>query len=150
MRILTANSSNRVTTMRPSYLSRILRVEGHIHVGYAHIRVRVGVDDTGLRSGPSAFLAGQLRPRDYDTPAHLQNTLHSTSSHPPRHISKMSAIARRAAFTAVRAPVRVAYRKASGVNSGSDGVQEERKQDASAVKKGAKKDPELFVRLKHP
>ena len=59
----------------------------------------------------------------------------------------MSAIARRAAFTAVRAPVRVAYRKASGVNSGSDGVQEERKQDASAVKKGAKKDPELFVLL---
>ena len=62
----------------------------------------------------------------------------------------MSALARKAAFTAVRAPVRVAYRQASGVNSGSDGAQEERKQDASAVKKGAKKDPELFVRPNYP
>ncbi|KAM0696378.1 hypothetical protein Q7P36_003624 [Cladosporium allicinum] len=58
----------------------------------------------------------------------------------------MSALARRAAFTAARAPVRVTRRQASGVNSGA-ASQEERKQDASAVKQGAKKDPELYVLL---
>jgi len=57
----------------------------------------------------------------------------------------MNAVARRAAFTAVRAPVRITRRQASGANSGAI-PQEERKQDASAVKKGAKKDPELYVR----
>jgi hypothetical protein len=61
----------------------------------------------------------------------------------------MSALARRAAFTATRAPVRVTRRQASGVNSGA-ASNEERKQDASAVKQGAKKDPELYVRLKYP
>ena len=57
----------------------------------------------------------------------------------------MSALARRAAFTAARAPVRVTRRQASGVNSGAV-PQAERQQDASAVKKGAKRDPELYVR----
>ena len=57
----------------------------------------------------------------------------------------MSALARRAAFTAARAPVRVTRRQASGVNSGAV-PQAERQQDASAVKKGAKRDPQLYVR----
>lgn len=61
----------------------------------------------------------------------------------------MNALARRAAFSAARAPVRVTRRQASGVNSGA--VPEgERKADASAVKQGAKKDPELYVRLPNP
>jgi hypothetical protein len=72
-------------------------------------------------------------------------TLHSTPSHQPRHILKMNAVARRAAFAATRAPVRVTRRQASGVTSGAVPA-EERKQDASAMKKGAKKDPELYVR----
>ena len=58
----------------------------------------------------------------------------------------MSALARRAAFTAARAPVRVTRRQASGVTSGAV-PKEERKQDASAMKKGAKRDPELYVRF---
>ena len=49
-------------------------------------------------------------------------------------------------FRSTRAPVRVTRRQASGVNSGA-ASQEERKQDASAVKQGAKKDPELYVLL---
>jgi hypothetical protein len=72
-------------------------------------------------------------------------TLHQTPSYPPRHILKMNAVARRAAFAATRAPVRVTRRQASGVTSGAVPA-EERKQDASAMKKGAKKDPELYVR----
>jgi hypothetical protein len=60
----------------------------------------------------------------------------------------MNAVARRAAFAATRAPVRVTRRQASGVTSGAVPA-EERKQDASAMKKGAKKDPELYVRLPH-
>lgn len=63
----------------------------------------------------------------------------------------MNAFARRAAFTAARAPVRVARRHASGVNSGAGAISaEERKQSASAVKQGAKRDPELYVRLSNP
>jgi len=58
----------------------------------------------------------------------------------------MNAVARRAAFASARAPVRTTRRQASGVTSGAV-PQEERKQDASAMKKGAKKDPELYVRL---
>jgi hypothetical protein len=73
-------------------------------------------------------------------------TLHSTPSHPPRHILKMNAVARRAAFAATRAPVRTTRRQASGVTSGAV-PKEERKQDATAMKKGAKKDPELYVRF---
>lgn len=57
----------------------------------------------------------------------------------------MNAVARRAAFAATRAPVRVTRRQASGVTSGAV-PQAERQQDASAVKKGAKRDPELYVR----
>jgi hypothetical protein len=75
----------------------------------------------------------------------LFNTLHSTPSHSPRHILKMNAVARRAAFAATRAPVRVTRRQASGVTSGAV-PQAERQQDASAVKKGAQRDPELYVR----
>ncbi|GAB7324847.1 hypothetical protein MBLNU13_g08677t1 [Cladosporium sp. NU13] len=58
----------------------------------------------------------------------------------------MNAVARRAAFAATRAPVRVTRRQASGVTSGTV-PQAERQQDASAVKKGAKRDPELYVLL---
>jgi hypothetical protein len=61
----------------------------------------------------------------------------------------MNAVARRAAFAATRAPVRVTRRQASGVTSGAVPA-EERKQDASAMKKGAKKDPELYVRPVQP
>jgi hypothetical protein len=81
-----------------------------------------------------------------DTLSGIHHSLHSTPSHPPRHILKMNAVARRAAFAATRAPVRVTRRQASGVNSGAV-PQAERQQDASAVKKGAKRDPELYVRL---
>lgn len=60
----------------------------------------------------------------------------------------MNVFTRRAAFAAARAPVRVTRRQASGVNAGA--VPEgERQADASAVKKGAKRDPELYVRLPH-
>lgn len=56
----------------------------------------------------------------------------------------MNAVARRAAFAATRAPVRVTRRQASGVNSGAV-PKEDRKADATAVKQGAKRDPELYV-----
>jgi hypothetical protein len=86
----------------------------------------------------------------HHTPAAIAQPLSlSTPSHQPRHILKMNAVARRAAFAATRAPVRVTRRQASGVTSGAVPA-EERKQDASAMKKGAKKDPELYVRLVQP
>lgn len=58
----------------------------------------------------------------------------------------MNVAARRAAFSAARAPVRISRRQASGVNAGAV-PKEDRKADASAVKQGAKRDPELYVRL---
>ncbi|KAM0717870.1 hypothetical protein Q7P37_006202 [Cladosporium fusiforme] len=58
----------------------------------------------------------------------------------------MNVFARRAAFAAARAPVRTTRRQASGVTSGAV-PKEERAADASAVKQGAKRDPELYVLL---
>ena len=49
------------------------------------------------------------------------------------------------AGTATAVSNRVTRRQASGVTSGAV-PQAERQQDASAVKKGAKRDPELYVR----
>jgi len=64
----------------------------------------------------------------------------------------MNAVARRAAFAATRAPVRstaVSRRWASGVTSGAENAEsaEDRKADKSILQKGAKRDPELYVRL---
>lgn len=61
----------------------------------------------------------------------------------------MNAFARRAAFQATRAPVRITRRQASGVNSGAAVSNEEREASRTAVKQGAKRDPELYVRLSY-
>lgn len=58
----------------------------------------------------------------------------------------MSAIARRAAFQAARAPLRQTTRRsASGVNSGAGAADSEAQQQQNVLKQGAKRDPELYV-----
>ncbi|GAB7362764.1 hypothetical protein MBLNU230_g3069t1 [Neophaeotheca triangularis] len=60
----------------------------------------------------------------------------------------MSAIARRAAFQATRAPLRQTPRRyASGVNSGAGAADAEAQQQQNVLKKGAKRDPELYILL---
>jgi len=59
----------------------------------------------------------------------------------------MSAIARRTVFRQLRAPLRQSTRRsASGVTSGAGAADGERKDQGNMLKKGAKKDPELYVR----
>lgn len=119
-----------------------------VHTGDVHVQSTLNITLAAGASVPFPALERAINHTHANSCSTHTLTFHSTSSHSPKHIFKMNAVARRAAFAATRAPVRVTRRQASGTTSGAVPA-EGRKQDASAVKKGAKKDPELYVRLPH-